>query len=42
METLVLDCPLFNKKIEITKAEKIWKGNNGVYEIKDAKFVEKI
>jgi len=41
METFVLDCPLFDKKIEITKAEKIWKDNNGIYEIKDAKFVEK-
>jgi diphthine-ammonia ligase len=41
METFVLDCPLFDKKIQITKAEKIWKGNNGMYEIKDAKFVEK-
>ena len=41
METFVLDCPLFDKKIQITKAEKIWKDNSGVYEIKDAKFVEK-
>lgn len=41
METFVLDCPLFDKKIEITKAEKVWKDNNGIYEIKDAKFVEK-
>ncbi len=40
-ETLVIDCPLFSKKIEITKAEKIWKDNSGVYEIKDAKFVDK-
>jgi diphthine-ammonia ligase len=40
-ETLVTDCPLFAKKLEITKAEKVWKDNSGVYEIKDAKFVEK-
>ncbi|MFH1473588.1 MAG: diphthine--ammonia ligase [Candidatus Aenigmatarchaeota archaeon] len=40
-ETFVLDCPLFSKKLEITKAEKVWKDNSGVYEIKDAKFVEK-
>jgi diphthine-ammonia ligase len=40
-ETLVIDCPLFAKKLEITKAEKVWKDNSGIYEIKDAKFVEK-
>ena len=40
-ETLVLDCPLFSKKLEITKTEKKWEGNSGVYEIMDAKFVEK-
>lgn len=40
-ETIVLDCPLFKKKIEITKAEKIWKDNSGIYEIKDAKLVDK-
>lgn len=40
-ETLVLDCPLFLSKIEITKAEKIWKDNAGIYEIKDAKLVDK-
>jgi diphthine-ammonia ligase len=41
IETFVLDCPLFDKRIEITKAEKIWKDNSGIFEIKDAKFVEK-
>ena len=41
METFVLDCPLFDKKIQITKTEKIWKDNNGIYEIKDAKLIEK-
>lgn len=40
-ETLVLDCPLFLKKIEITKAEKIWKDKAGIYDIKDARIVEK-
>jgi len=40
-ESLVLDCPLFSRKIEITKAEKLWKGNAGVYDIKDAKLVNK-
>lgn len=41
-ESLVLDCPLFKKKIMITKAEKIWNGDSGLFEIKDAKLVEKI
>jgi ABC transporter with metal-binding/Fe-S-binding domain ATP-binding protein len=40
-ESLVLDCPLFFRKLEITKAEKIWKGNSGTLEIKDAKLVDK-
>ncbi|MFH0928987.1 MAG: diphthine--ammonia ligase [Candidatus Aenigmatarchaeota archaeon] len=40
-ETLVLDCPLFSRKLEITKAKKVWKENSGVYEIEDAKFVDK-
>ena len=40
-ETLVLDCPLFSKKLEITKAEKVWKDNSGIYKINDAKFVDK-
>lgn len=40
-ESLVLDCPLFSRKLEITKAEKVWKDNAGVYEIKDAKFADK-
>ena len=41
LETLVLDCPLFTRKLLITKAEKIWKDNNGILEIKDAKLIEK-
>jgi len=41
METFVLDCPLFNKKLEITKAEKKWENNSGKYIIKDAKFADK-
>jgi len=32
-ESLVLDCPLFTGKLEITKAEKVWKVNSGVLEI---------
>ncbi len=40
-ESLVLDCPLFSKKIEIVEARKVWKGNSGVYLIECAKTVEK-
>jgi ABC transporter with metal-binding/Fe-S-binding domain ATP-binding protein len=40
-ESLVLDCPLFFRKLEITKAEKIWKDNSGTLEIKDARLVNK-
>ncbi|MFQ6020850.1 MAG: diphthine--ammonia ligase [Candidatus Aenigmatarchaeota archaeon] len=38
-ETFVLNGPLFNKRIEITKAEKIWKDNSGILEIKDVKLI---
>ena len=41
-ESLVLDCPLFTKKLVITQAEKIWKGNSGILEIKDAKLIDKV
>jgi ABC transporter with metal-binding/Fe-S-binding domain ATP-binding protein len=40
-ESLVLDCPLFSRKIEITKSEKTWKDNAGLMEVKDAKLVNK-
>jgi ABC transporter with metal-binding/Fe-S-binding domain ATP-binding protein len=40
-ESLVLDCPLFTKKLLITKTEKVWKTDNGVYNIIDAKLIEK-
>jgi len=40
-ETLVLDCPLFSRKLEIAQAEKVWKDNAGIFEIKDAKLVDK-
>jgi diphthine-ammonia ligase len=40
-ETLVLDCPLFSRKLEITRAEKVWKDDSGVYKIEDAKFADK-
>ncbi|MBD3263092.1 TIGR00289 family protein [Candidatus Woesearchaeota archaeon] len=40
-ETIVLDGPVFKKKIEIQEAEKIWKGDHGQYVIKKAKLVKK-
>lgn len=40
-ETLVLDCPLFDRKIEIEEAEKNWEGNRGSYDIKKAKLSKK-
>lgn len=42
-ESLVVDCPLFQRRIEITDSEKIWdkKTNSGKFLIKDAKLVKK-
>ena len=40
-ESLVIDCPIFKRRIGITKAEKIWKDDNGIFEIKDAKLIDK-
>ncbi|MFH0936434.1 MAG: diphthine--ammonia ligase [Candidatus Woesearchaeota archaeon] len=40
-ETFVINCPLFNKKIEIIKAEKKFKGNNGIYKIEKIKLTSK-
>jgi len=40
-ETIVLDCPIFKRKILITKAKKVWKGDSGIFEIRDAKLMEK-
>jgi len=38
-ETLVLDCPIFKKRIKILKTEKIWEMDNGYLNIKKA-FLE--
>ena len=40
-ETLVLDCPMFRKKIEIVEAKKEWDGQRGTYVIKSTKLSEK-
>ncbi|MFC2175312.1 diphthine--ammonia ligase, partial [archaeon] len=40
-ETLVVDAPFFEKRLEITKAENDWDGVRGVYEVKKARVVSK-
>ncbi|UCF07475.1 MAG: TIGR00289 family protein [Thermoplasmata archaeon] len=40
-ETLVLDAPMFKKRLEILDAEKQWDGQSGVYTVKDARLVDK-
>jgi diphthine-ammonia ligase len=40
-ETFVLDCPIFEKKIEIMSTEVHWFGDSGFLEIKEAKLVQK-
>jgi len=40
-ETLVIDGPLFKKKLEILDSEKVWDFDNGHLIIKDAQLVEK-
>ncbi|MEM2956327.1 MAG: TIGR00289 family protein [Candidatus Pacearchaeota archaeon] len=41
IETTVLNCPMFKKKIEIIESEIKFKGNSGVYLIKKARLIEK-
>ncbi|MCW1296617.1 MAG: TIGR00289 family protein [Candidatus Parvarchaeota archaeon] len=41
IETFVLDCPLFKKRIEIKKGVVEWCENHGIYQIKKAILVEK-
>lgn len=40
-ETFVLDCPIFNQRIELTSTEKVWRGDSGYLMIKDARLVQK-
>ena len=42
-ESIVLDCPLFSKKIKILQAEKNWneKERSGTYDIKEIELIEK-
>lgn len=40
-ETLVLDGPIFNKRINVIESEKIWEKDSGYFLIKDAELEEK-
>jgi diphthine-ammonia ligase len=40
-ETFVLDCPLFDRRVEIVSSRKHWKGDAGYLEILDARLVSK-
>jgi diphthine-ammonia ligase len=40
-ETLVIDCPLFCKKLQINSAHTHWDGQRGIFEIRDVELVEK-
>jgi len=40
-ETLVIDCPLYTKKLKVMEGSKKWQGNRGIYEVKTVELVEK-
>lgn len=40
-ETFVLDCPLFDRRVEVVSSRKHWKGDSGYLEILDAHLVSK-
>ena len=40
-ETLVTDCPLFRKRLDIRRANVHWDGQRGIFEILEAALVEK-
>ncbi len=40
-ETLVLDMPLFRKRLVVKKARKVWQGNSGVLVVEEAELAEK-
>jgi diphthine-ammonia ligase len=41
VETLVLDCPLYSKRLDIKKAAVHWDGQRGIFEILEATLVPK-
>ena len=40
-ETLVVDCPIYKKKLEIRTAMVKWYGDNGIFEITDYELIDK-
>ncbi|HXV87810.1 MAG TPA: diphthine--ammonia ligase [Nitrososphaeraceae archaeon] len=40
-ETLVLDCPIYKKKLEIRTGKVKWFGDNGIFEITDYELIDK-
>jgi diphthine-ammonia ligase len=40
-ETFVLDCPIFDRKVEVVSSKKHWSGDAGYLEILDARLVPK-
>lgn len=40
-ETLVVDCPLFSKRLEIKKANILWDGQRGIFEILEVALVDR-
>lgn len=40
-ESLVADCPMFEKRLEIEKVSKEWRGSNGVFRVTKARLCEK-
>lgn len=40
-ETLVIDCPLYWKKLQINAATTYWDGQRGIFEIRDVALVVK-
>jgi len=41
IETTVLDCPLFSKRLKIVESQKVWKGDSGTFVIKKAELAGK-
>ena len=40
-ETLVIDCPLYQKQLQIKAAAVYWDGQRGIFEIQDVALIEK-
>jgi len=40
-ETLVIDCPLFHKRLEVKKATTHWDGQRGIFEILEVALVDR-